>query len=202
MCIGGKAPKDNSAEIARQQEEARQQRIREGQAQIDQKFSQFNDPYFDQYQQDYLGYYTPQLDRQYQDAKRKSVLGLHRTGNLSSSAGAGKLGDLTRAYSDNRTLLANNALSAVNDLRGRIESTRNDLYSQNRASADPSAAASQAATQVGFLGAPPSFSPLGDIFGNLVSTVSTGLAAERAGYPGFNTGLFSSGGGSGRVVGA
>lgn len=201
MCMGGKAPKDNSAEIARQQEEARQQRIQQGQSQIDQQFSQFNDPYFNQYQNDYTAYYTPQLDRQFQDAKRKTVLGLHRSGNFSGSAGAGKIGDLTRAYGDNRALLANNALSAVNDLRGRIESTRNDLYGQNRASADPSAAASQAAAQVGYLGAPPSYSPLGDLFGNLVSTVSTGLAAERAGYPGFSTGLFSNGG-SGRVVGA
>src|SRR3546814_7244789 len=57
-----------------------------------------------------MAYYQPQLDRQYQNARRKSVLGLNRTGNLSSSAGAGKLGDLTRAYNDNRTLLANNAL--------------------------------------------------------------------------------------------
>src|SRR3546814_2687665 len=83
-----------------------------------------------------MAYYQPQLDRQYQNARRKSVLSLHRTGNLSSSAGAGKLGDLTRAYNDNRTLLANNALSAVNDLRGRIEASRNDLYGQNRAGSE------------------------------------------------------------------
>src|SRR3546814_8372533 len=138
-----------------------------------------------------MAYYQPQLDRQYQNARRKSVLGLHRTGNLSSSAGAGKLGDLTRAYNDNRTLLANNALSAVNDLRGRIEASRNDLYGQNRAAADPSAAASQAAAQVGFLGTPPAFSPLGQLFGNFTNMATTGLAAERAGYPGFNTGLFN-----------
>src|SRR3546814_8539380 len=94
MCIGGKTPKDNSAEIARQQEEARQQRIRDGQSAIDTNFAQFNDPYFDDYRQDYMAYYQPQLDRQYQNARRKSVLGLHSTGNLSSSAGAGKLGDL------------------------------------------------------------------------------------------------------------
>src|SRR3546814_8617047 len=88
---------------------------------------------------------------------------------------------LTRAYNDNRTLLANNALSAVNDLRGRIEASRNDLYGQNRAAADPSAAASQAAAQVGFLGTPPAFSPLGQLFGNFTNMATTGLAAERAG---------------------
>lgn len=200
MCVGGKAPKDNSAEIARQQEEARQQRIRDGQSAIDTNFAQFNDPYFDNYRQEYMAYYQPQLDRQFQDAKRKAVLGLHRTGNLSSSAGAGKLGELTRAYNDNRTMLANNALSAVNDLRGRIEESRNNLYSQNRSAADPSAAASQAAAQAGYLGAPPTFSPLGQLFGNFTNMAMTGLAAERAGYPGFNTGLFNNSG-SGRVVG-
>src|SRR3546814_21199857 len=88
MGIGGKTPKDNAAEIARQQEEARQQRIRDGQSAIDTNFAQFNDPYFDDYRQDYMAYYQPQLDRQYQNARRKSVLGLHRTGNLSSSRSA------------------------------------------------------------------------------------------------------------------
>src|SRR3546814_13431192 len=88
--------------------------------------------------------------------------------------------DLTRAYNDNHTLLANNALSAVNDLRGRIEASRNDLYGQNRAAADPSAAASQAAAQVGFLGTPPAFSPLGQLFGNFTNMATkSGRASCR-----------------------
>src|SRR3546814_2340849 len=85
MGIGGKTPKDNAAEIARQQEEARQQRIRDGQSAIDTNFAQFNDPYFDDYRQDYMAYYQTQLDSQYQHARRKSVLGLHRPGHLSRS---------------------------------------------------------------------------------------------------------------------
>src|SRR3546814_13930250 len=99
--------------------------------------------------------------------------------------------DLTRAYNDNRTLLANNALSAVNDLRGRIEASRNDLYGQNRAAADPSAAPSQAAAQVGFLGTPPAFSPLGQLFGNFTNMPHTRMAAERAVSPCFNTQLYN-----------
>src|SRR3546814_18317062 len=87
--------------------------------------------------------------------------------------------DLTRAYNDNRTLLANNALSAVNDLRGRIEASRNDLYGQNRAAADPSAAASPAAAQGGFLGTPPAFSPRGQLFGNFTTTNGRASCRER-----------------------
>lgn len=202
MCIASKPPKDRSAEIARQQEEERQARIREGRAAIDSHFSQFDDPYFNQYQTAYLDYYQPQLDRQYQDARRKLVLGLHQGGGLQSSAGASRLAELQSAYAEQQNLLGNRAMDAVNDLRGRIEAARNDLYSQNRASADPSAVASAAAAQAGILSNPPSFSPLGNVFSTLTDFGTLGLAAERAGYPGFNTGIFSSGSskGSSKVV--
>jgi len=53
MCLGGDVPKDNSAEIARTAEAARQGRIGEGRSAIDQSFSGFDDNFFTGYQNDY-----------------------------------------------------------------------------------------------------------------------------------------------------
>ena len=45
------APRDNSAELARQAEVARQNRITTGQTYIDRAFDQYNDDFYNNYQQ-------------------------------------------------------------------------------------------------------------------------------------------------------
>src|SRR4051812_7589173 len=106
MCVSGlfgaSVPKDNSADIARQEEEARQGRIKTGTESIDSAFSQFNDPYFEKYQNDYTSNYTPQLSDQYNEAYRKMVLGLSHNGNLSSSEGARTIGNLKKTFADSK----------------------------------------------------------------------------------------------------
>lgn len=210
MCIfgGGSAPPDNSAAIARQEEAARQARINEGRTAIDTSFAGFNDDYYDQYRDAYSANYTPQLAQQYRRAYEKAVLGLAGSGNLNSSQGARVLSDLTGEYRRQGNVLNDNAVGAVNSLRGRVETARSDLYNQNRAAADPSTSAAIAQTQAETLQAPQPFTPLGDIFSSLINNAGTVLALESRGNPGFRTGWFDVGarpayssGGSGRVVG-
>jgi hypothetical protein len=188
--MGGSPPKDNSAELARKREEERQANIRAGRARIDDTFATFDDAYFNDYSDAYTGHYFPQLEDKYEDARRKLALQLSGSGRLNSSAGAKSFGDLTEAYSQNRTQIADQALAAANALRGDVESARSDLYSQNTASADPSAAASSALARVSVLDRPPAYNPLGDIFASFLDTAATAVSAEKAGYRGFNTGLF------------
>lgn len=190
MCLNPSIPKDNSAEIARQQEEARQARIRSGQSQIDQTFSQFGDPYFAERQQAYTDYYTPQLDDQYQKAYKNLVYSLGRSGNLNAGTGATQLGDLKKRYETNLTDIGGRAVGFADQSRAEIEAAKNELYQQNRAAADPSAAASSAAARAGILSSAPQFSPLADIFGDVASNAGNVLALEAKGYPGFKTGLF------------
>ena len=190
MCIGGSPPKDNSAELARQREAERQASITAGRSRIDETFEKFDDKYYDTYTGRYTDHYFPQLDDKYAEAKRKVAFALAGAGGLNSSAGARKIGDLTEAYSKNRTQIADQALSSANGLRGDVESARSDLYSQNSAAADPSAAASSALARASVLDRPPTYNPLGDIFADLINTAATGVAAEKQGYRGFSTGLF------------
>ena len=150
---------------------------------------------------DYRNYYDPQIEDQYEDARKKLILGLATKGTLDSSFGQGRLADLegkrTTAHAD----YANNALDAGSKARGDVENARNVLYQQNTTAADPSQAATAAAQQVKALQAPASYSPLAQLFADFLNTAATGVQAEQNGYRGFGTGLFNSGNGkSAKVV--
>lgn len=193
MCMfGGGAPKDDSAERARQEEAARQARIMAGQEAIDQQFAGFNDSYFDKYKGDYTGFYAPQLDEQYADAKKKATLKLASSGGLQTSAGASQLAGLFKGYNDQKSALAGKAIDAANELRGKVDANKTELYQLNRSAADPAQATALATQRAGGI-QPQSFSPLGNVFADLVSNVGTGIALESRGYPGLGTGFFSTG---------
>lgn len=174
MCGGGGGGSDNSAEIARREEAARQARIQEGQVAIDNVFTGFNDDFYNQYQQDYLGYYNPQLQDQYEDARKRLTLQLAQSGNLTSSAGANQMADLQEYYNTQQTGITNEALAAMQNLQGNIDSRKSQLYADNRAAADPGNAAAQAASAASALQPAPPSSPLAnafaDFFNNLGNT--------------------------------
>jgi len=199
MCLSPpKPPKDNSAEIARKKEEERKAKIALGRTNIDNQFAQFDDDYYDNIRLGYTDFYQPQLTDQFNDARRKAILSLAGVGNLNSSAGARRLGDLQEMYEKNRAMIGDRGIGAANRARGDIEMAKSDLYAQNRAAADPSAAASSAVARAGTLMAPPVYDALGPVFASFISDVGTGLRAERAGYKGLGSGLFNQGtGGAG-----
>src|SRR3990167_9060937 len=138
MCIfsAPSIPRDNSADIARQREEQRQADIKAGRTNIDQAFTRFDDPFYDNITNTHNQFYMPQIDKQYADATKKLKLRLAGAGNLNSGAGAAKIGDLTEVYDLQRADLANKAFDASNRYRQQVEGERSDLYSLNASSAD------------------------------------------------------------------
>ena len=185
-----KMPQDNSAAIARQQEEARQAKILEGRNSIDSAFEQFSPEFYDTQTRAYGDYYNPQLTDHFEKARRKLIYDLSRSGNLNSGAGAKKIGELTKSRDLQRGAISGQALDYGNQIRTNVENARSDLYSQNQASADPSAAASGALARAGALTTPPALSPLGDVFASLIDFGRVGIEQEAKGYPGLRTGLF------------
>jgi hypothetical protein len=203
MCMS--PPKDNSAQIARQAEERRQADIKAGTEQVNDVFAQFDDDYFSGVQKASNEYYLPGVDNQYEDARRKLVLNLGGAGTLNGSAGARKLGALDEDYAKKKADYANQGVTLAQQYRGDVESNRMDILNQLSASANPSAAAAAANARAQSLTAPPAFSPIGNLFGDLAQYGANNLAIEATGRgPGFNTGLFNnparSGAGSSRVV--
>jgi len=203
MCKS-KAPKDNSAEIARQEEAKRQARIAQGQQGIDSAFSGFNDEFYNNYQNQYSDYYNPQLNDQYTDAVKRLTLQLAQTGNLTGSAGATQLADLKKYYDTQKLSLTNQALDATNTLRGNIDSKKSQIYADNRAAADPGNAASSAASAAQYLQPTAPTSPLANVFADFFSNLGNVAAIQNAQKLSQGTGVQSFGGsgksGSVRVI--
>ena len=199
MCFGG--AKDKSAEIARQEEAKRQRNILKGRGEIDARFKRFNSEFFDRIRQSALDFYMPQAEDQYADAKRTTLLNLARNGISGSSAAARTLGKLAKQDQQARLEIANQASSLRDQSKADYANAKSDLYAQNTAAADPAAAAATAAARADALFAPVAYSPLGQLFGNIVSQAGNAVSAERQGYQGWQTGLFApKAGGSARVV--
>jgi hypothetical protein len=181
VCFSG-PPDDNSAEIARREEEARQSKIAEGRKAIDTNFAAFTPDYYDNVSKSYQEYYLPQLEDQMKNARREMVFNLSRSGNLNASADARSMADLRAAYLKNRALIGDRALAEGKRAEADVASNRNELYSQLSASADPSAAANTAAARAASLTALPTYSPLADIFSSFVNQGANQVAGARGGF--------------------
>src|SRR4030095_9289122 len=96
------SPKDNSAQLARQAEIERQGKIKEGRVAIDKQFTGFGPDYYRKVSDNYSGFYVPQLNEQFDKARKALTFNLSRSGNLNASAGARSLGDLRKAYERNK----------------------------------------------------------------------------------------------------
>lgn len=200
MCFGGnKAAKaaQREAELARQQEEARQAEIRQGREGINNTFAQFDDGFFGRNRQAFMDYAQPQLDEQFGDASKELTFDLARTGLLNSSVRGDKTSKLQRLYDQNNQQLTNEALSREQQQRNAIESSRSDLISLLQTTGDAQGATNQALSRASVLSAPQPFSPLGQMFQDFTAGLGTQAAQERAAsisggryQSRYNTGLF------------
>lgn len=178
MCLSPSIPKDDSADLAAQQEATREANITQGQSNIDSAFSQFNDPYYNNISTNYEDYYNPQLDQQYQDAVNKLTLSLGQQGILQSSEADRQLKELQETDDSQKQAVASNALNAANSAKQQVAQQKNTLYQLNNTAADPSQAASLAATAVSSAVSTPTYSPLANAFAGLVGNGSNALALQ------------------------
>lgn len=188
---------------ARQAERLRQSRINQGAEAIDQHFAGFDDNFFKNYQDSYNQYYTPQLDDQYADARKRLSLQLARTGNLNASTGLEQLGKLRRTYDTGRTDIANKALNAVNELRSNIDRSKTQLYQDNLAIADPGSISVSAANIANSLQPAQFANPLANAFSGAFDTLGSSAQAYntgRAQAPFRNLGVQQQGGKIGKNV--
>lgn len=200
MCKSSKPPRDNSAEIARQEEAKRQARITQGQQGIDTAFAGFNDDFFNNYGTQYTGYYAPQLDDQYKDAVKRLTLQLAQSGNLTGSVGAKQLSDLQKNYDQQKLSINNQSQTAIQNLRSSIDARRSQLYADNRAAADPGAASAAASSAVTALQPAAPSSPLANVFADFFGNLGNAAALRNAGSFQQGTGVQQYGARSGDSV--
>lgn len=180
MAKGGKGG-DGGASQARADEQRRQENIRKGTASINSTFdSQFTDDYFGQRQQAYMDYATPQLNDQYEKAKKDLAFSLDRSGMMNSSVRAQKEAELQQLYDTNRRSVADQALSYKTQAQTGVEDARANLISTLNATGDAQGAASSAISRASALSAPDTYSPLSDMFVKFTSGLGQQYAAEQA----------------------
>lgn len=200
MCMGGGG--DKAAKQARAAEEARQARIQQGMGGINNAFSQFNDDFYNTRSSAYTAYQTPQLEKQFEDAKRELTLALARSGNSQSSLANTKFAELKDLFDTSSQDIVSRSKDFANTERSSVENARGELINQLNMSGDATLAAQAAQQKAALLGQGQSFDTLGQIFANITDGLATQADLERRGSARFGTNLFNTGGsgGSSRVV--
>jgi hypothetical protein len=196
--MGGssKGGSGNEARRAREEEQARQARIREGTARIGGIFGeQFTPEYFDRQRDNYVAYATPQLEDQRADANKEMVFALDRGGQLSGSSRASLAGELQKKYELQRQKVADDALNYRTQAMNNVEGARTDLINTLNATGDAEGAATSAIARASALSQPANYSPITNLFADFTGALGTQAAAERAHTygapkPTYNTGLF------------
>ena len=200
---GGKG--GGAAAQARADEQARQEKVRQGTERIGSIFDgQFNDQFYTDRQKAYQDYAQPQLQDQFQKAQQELTYSLARGGNLNSSTRGDQTAKLQQQYDLMNQKVADDALAQANQSRSQVEGARSDLVSMLNATGDAEGAANSATSRASMLTQPQQYSPLTGLFSDFTSGLGTQAALERASamsgqqFGRYNTGLF--GGGTSRSV--
>lgn len=141
----------------------------------------FDDAYFQGRRQAVLDYYTPEVNRQQEDARRGLSYALSRAGLTQSTEAGRRTGELSRRYTEAMGDVARRAAVAETDARTQVENQRATLLSQLEATADQSGAANAALARTAALrSAPVEYSPLGDLFSGVAQNVGALMQGWRA----------------------
>lgn len=189
MCFS-KPKVDNSVQVQQQQEaaearareEARQARVNAGTAKIDEVFGTFNDGFYDARRGEYLDYYQPQLDEQFQKAQEELAYAFSRNGTLNSSMAAEKQAELKSKYDVEKAGIISQADSAIGEMRSRNNSEKSALVAQLQATGDADRVSNEALGRTQQLfNERPSYNALGDIFGGVASAIGNYKAGQQQG---------------------
>ena len=178
MCFTSSGP--DYGGMARQDENMRQARIKQGMGQIDQTFGQFNKDFYDKRAKAFEATAMPQLNDQLAKTKEQLQYNLARSGLTDSSVRSANEGELQRQMDVNKADVAAKGLDYANLARQQVEQNRADLIHQLNATGDATAAAQGALSRAAIASAQPSVSPLGMMFQN--TTGLLGSASQVGAY--------------------
>lgn len=178
MCGGGGG--DDGAKEMRRQEAERQAQIAAGTRSVNAAFGGFTDDYYGGIEKSYLDYYAPQLQKQYQDARKNIIL--KSPGGTANSGFAKRMADLEQTYQQEQGAIRGRALDASRNRRAEVEQNRSNLLGQVNTGLKATSAASLAAEQAKYLSQPAAFSPLADIFAQAAGDIENARIAAQEGY--------------------
>lgn len=198
MNFGGGSSNSYTQSI-RDDEAARQERVRTGTKRIEDMFGeQFDDAFYDKQAQNYMDFAQPQLDDQYKDAAKQLTFSLDRRGALDSTSRSSLEADLGKRKAIQDTNIKDMANQFKTDAMAGVEGARSDLISTLNATGDVDAAVNSANARAKVLSQPVAYSPIAQAFADFTTALGQQAAAEKAyAYgagprPTVSTGLFGS----------
>jgi hypothetical protein len=204
MCFGGggasqKAQKEaqqrQDSVYAQQQQQAaaaeaqaraeaarRASNLNTGMANINNAFAGYNDDYYNKIGNEYMAYYTPQLQQQSEKAREQMMFNASRSGTQNSSAYAKNLASLDQQMGLRRNEMQTQSNDRMNLARADIARQKSNQVAALNASQGELAAGNPFLTgQIAVSGptlAP--YSALGDLFGGVTGVASNYAAASNA----------------------
>jgi len=191
MCYWNQTDSDSGGDDWRKHEEARQARIRQGEQNIDQVFSQFDDGFYDDRRQALIDYEAPQLEEQYKTALGDLVAALSRSGMGKSSVSADRKAKAQRDKDFQGQEMRDRGDQTALNAKNAVNAARNTLSTGNIALADPTRATNSAMSNAEALTALPKYEPLLRMFGDLSEGLATQSDLERRQKARYQSGLFS-----------
>lgn len=146
----------------------------------------FDNNFYNQAQNAYLDFATPQLNQQFNQTNRQLQYKLGNQGLFGGSAASDLQNQLGNELSTQRINLANNALNQTNQLRQNVTGQYNTLVGQLEASANPSATTQQALQTASTFSQPSALPAVGQLFNNYANTYLAGLNQNTYGNMGLN----------------
>jgi hypothetical protein len=184
MCdlFGGGGNPDAAAAAAsqaaiQQQQATTNANITQGQNNIDNAFSQFDNDYYNGITTAYENAENPQLTDQYNIANDQLNAALTGNGMGESSVGDNSRAQLEKTYATNQAQIADQGVNAANTLRTQVNNTEDQLSSMNATAANPSLAASEATADSTALVAPQAYPTLSNVFGSVLSPIASATKA-------------------------
>lgn len=155
--------------LARTEEERRQQQIQQGLAETNKTFSLFNPKFYQQRQQAYTNYAMPQLGEQARQQQKQMSFGMFDRGVENSGIAQSAQSKLNKEIDLQKQGIIDTGYQQAQDLRKQVETQRSNVIGQLQASGDPRLAAQQALQTASTYSMPSTFAPLTNLFSNFAS---------------------------------
>ena len=147
-----------------QSEANRRALIEEGLVNVERAFSGFTPAFFQNQQGKFLADALPQVGRQFRGAQGQVVTNLANRGLLKSSAASTLGSSLQQQLAQAQRDVGNRALQSVQGLQTDVAGEKSRIIGQLQASADPTAARTQALGAATRFSSPSLIAPVGNLF--------------------------------------
>lgn len=159
----------NAGDSLRNQQQQQQKLTEQSVGQINNAFAGFGPQFYQGVQDAYSKYQLPQLQQQYQGMRDQLGYKMANQGLTNSSAAGRGQQALNTSMNQGQQQVANQAVGQANQLRQQVGQEQSNLIGQAQNATSPSSIGQQATAMAAGFGAPSTFQPIGNMFGNFAN---------------------------------